>query len=252
MTRFAGAVVLVSGAASGIGLATAQAFAREAATVILLDRAEDRLDQALEDLAGGRARHHAVRADVTQEADWQRVAGFVADRFGRLDVLFNNAGYGAFRSIAETSYETWRQVLAVNLDSVFLATKYLLPLLARSEAGAIVNMSSMRGIVAGPNTGSYCAAKAGVRLFTKVTALECAEAGYKVQVNSIHPGHVETPLTARAYADPKTARTFLSHTPLGRFAAADEIARAVLFLASADASYMTGAELVVDGGVTAQ
>jgi NAD(P)-dependent dehydrogenase (short-subunit alcohol dehydrogenase family) len=143
-------------------------------------------------------------------------------------------------------------VLAVNLDSVFLGTRHALPLLARSGRGAIVNMSSIRGLVAGPHTGAYCAAKAGVHLFTKVTALECAAAGNGVRANSVHPGHVQTPLTAPAYAKPELAAQFLAHTPIGRFAQAAEIAEAVLFLASDESSYMTGAELVIDGGVTAQ
>jgi NAD(P)-dependent dehydrogenase (short-subunit alcohol dehydrogenase family) len=113
-------------------------------------------------------------------------------------------------------------------------------------------MSSMRGLVAGPNSGAYSAAKAGVRLFTKVTALECAAARNGVRANSVHPGHVETPLTAPAYADPAVAKEFLAHTPLGRFAQPQEIADVILFLASDEASYVTGSEIIVDGGVTAQ
>src|SRR5262249_29972373 len=131
-------------------------------------------------------------------------------------------------------------------------TRHALPLLAKSGKGAIVNMSSIRGLVGGANAGAYSAAKAGVRLFTKVTALECAAAGNGVRANSIHPGHVETPLTAPAYADPAIAGKFLAHTPLGRFAQAREIADAIVFLASEESAYMTGAELVIDGGVTTQ
>src|SRR5262249_39623718 len=140
----------------------------------------------------------------------------------------------------------------VNLDSVFLGTKHALPLLAQSGRGAIVNMSSVRGLRAGLNTGSYCAAKAGVHLFTKVTALECAAAGNGVRANSVHPGPIETPLTAAAFANPELSAKFIAHTPLARFGQAAEIAEAVLFLASDASSYMTGAEMVVDGGVTAQ
>jgi NAD(P)-dependent dehydrogenase (short-subunit alcohol dehydrogenase family) len=252
MNRLAGKVALITGAASGIGLATAILFAQEGASVVLADRNEAGLAEALPQLPADGSMHRAHLMDVTQENDWARVIQAIEQRLGRLDVLVNNAGFGRFQSIAETSLEEWRSVLAVNLDSVFLGTRHALPLLARSGRGAIVNMSSMRGLVAGPNTGAYCAAKAGVHLFTKVTALECAAAGNGVRANSVHPGHVQTPLTAAAYAKPELAARFLAHTPIGRFGQAAEIAEAVLFLASDASSYMTGAELVVDGGVTAQ
>jgi NAD(P)-dependent dehydrogenase (short-subunit alcohol dehydrogenase family) len=252
MTRLSDRIAFVSGAASGIGLATARRFAEEGAILVLADRAADRLEEATETLNGGGDRHMPITMDVTREADWIAAAGTIEARFGRLDVLVNNAGYGNFRSIAETTLENWRAIMAVNLDSVFMATKYLLPLLAKSGRGAIVNMSSIRGIVAGVNASSYSAAKAAVRLFTKCTALECASLGNGVRANSIHPGHVETPLTAKAYSDPVLAKEFLAHTPIGRFAQPDEIADAILFLASDESRYMTGAELVVDGGMTAQ
>jgi NAD(P)-dependent dehydrogenase (short-subunit alcohol dehydrogenase family) len=248
--RVAGKSAFVSGAASGIGLASARRLAEEGAAVILADRDEQGLDDALAEFP--RADHAATFVmDVTCEEDWQRAAEFAGERFGRLDILANIAGYGTFRSIADTSLETWRAILAVNLDSVFLATRSMLPLLAKSAGGSIVNMSSIRGIVGGENAASYSSAKAGVRLLTKCTALECAGLKNGVRANSIHPGHVETPLTARAYADPELAGEFLAHTPLGRFARPDEIADAILFLASDESAYMTGAELVIDGGMTA-
>lgn len=251
MGRVVGKTALVSGAASGIGLAAARRLAEEGAAVILVDRDENRLAAALNDFRYP-DKAATIPMDVTHEDDWQEAAIIVADRFGKLDILVNNAGYGTFRSIADTSLETWRSIIAVNLDSVFLATKYMLPLLAKSAGGSIVNMSSIRGIVGGENAASYSAAKGGVRLFTKCTALECASLGNGIRANSIHPGHVETPLTAKAYADPEIAQQFLAHTPLGRFARPDDIAEAILFLASDESAYMTGAELVIDGGVTAQ
>lgn len=249
MGRLIGRIALVTGAASGIGLATVRRFAAEAAIVLLADRNQDALTIAQAELG---APHESVLLDVTEEADWIALARRIAERFGKLDILVNNAGFGTFRSIADTSLEQWRLILAVNLDSVFLATKYLLPLLAASGRGSIVNMSSIRGIVGGPNTGSYCAAKGGVRMFTKATALECAELGNGVRANSIHPGHVATPLSAPAYADPEIARKLQADVPLRRIGEADEIADAILFLASDESRYMTGAELVVDGGTTAQ
>lgn len=249
MGRLEGKVAAISGAASGIGLATAQVFARESARVILIDRDENGLADAAGRLDG--AGHQQVLMDVTHEEAWIALAGQVEGDFGQLDVLVNNAGFGAFKSIADTSLATWRSILAVNLDSVFLATKYLLPALAASGHGSIVNVSSIRGIMAAPNTGSYCASKGGVRLFTKATAMECAELGNGVRANSIHPGHVETPLTAGAYADPVIAARLKADIPMKRQGQADEIADAILFLASEDSRYMTGAELVVDGGSTA-
>lgn len=251
MSRVAGKKAVVTGAASGIGLAAARILAREGAEVVLADRAEEKLRTALAEFPyPGQAVPFLM--DVVREEDWQGAARFVEDRFGHLDILVNNAGYGTFCSIEDTSLETWRSIIAVNLDSVFLATKYLLPLLARSAAGSIVNMSSIRGIVGGENAASYSAAKGGVRLLTKCTALECAALGNGVRANSIHPGHVETPLTAKAYSDPQLVQEFLAHTPLGRFARPDDIADAILFLASDESAYMTGAELVIDGGLTAQ
>ncbi len=249
MSRLRDRTAVISGAASGIGLATARLFAREGASVVLLDRDGPRLAEAIKSLPGGG--HDAVVLDVTQEAAWAALAERLDATRGRLDVLVNNAGFGSFKSIADTSLEQWRAIIAVNLDSVFLATKHLLPLLAASGRGSIVNMSSIRGIMGAPNTGSYCAAKGGVRLFTKATAMECAALGNGVRANSIHPGHVATPLTAGVHADPAVAASLLADIPIGRVGAAEEIADAILFLASEESRYMTGAELVIDGGSTA-
>ncbi|NMF96345.1 SDR family oxidoreductase [Aromatoleum toluolicum] len=250
--RLARKVALVTGAASGIGLATARRFAAEGAEVALADRNANGLASIEAELRSGGGNPLAITMNVTQEADWNRAIDAVTANFGGLDILVNNAGFGRFRSIADTTLAEWRATLAVNLDSVFLGTRHALPLLTRSGRGAIVNMSSIRGLVAGPNAGAYSAAKAGVRLFTKVTALECAAAGNGVRANSVHPGHVETPLTAPAYANPELAREFLAETPLARFARPEEIADLVVYLASDEAAYVTGAEFTIDGGLTAR
>lgn len=241
---------VITGAASGIGRATAHRFAAAGARLVLVDRNAEGLADAMTALGNGG--HRSVTMDVTDEAAWATLAAGIESSDGKLDILVNNAGFGVFRSIADTTLEHWRAIMAVNLDSVFLATKHLLPLLARSGNGAIVNMSSIRGITASANASSYCAAKGAVRMFTKATALECAALRNGVRANSIHPGHIETPLTAGAHADPAIAARLLADTPLGRTGKPEEIADAILFLASDASRYMTGAELVVDGGSTAQ
>jgi NAD(P)-dependent dehydrogenase (short-subunit alcohol dehydrogenase family) len=250
--RLADRIALITGAASGIGWSAAERFAEEGATVILGDRAGDKLQERLSALREHGGRHCAITFDVTSEQDWQRTMQEIDATFGRLDVLVNNAGYGYFQSIEAMTFEEWRSILAVNLDSVFLATKYALPLLTRSGTGSIVNISSIRGLVAGPNTGAYCASKAGVRLFTKSTALECAAKGNGVRANSVHPGQVETPLSAQALADPAILKKTLERIPIGRMGKPLEIAEAIVFLASNESSFMTGSEVTVDGGYTAQ
>jgi NAD(P)-dependent dehydrogenase (short-subunit alcohol dehydrogenase family) len=244
-------IALITGAASGIGKTTAIRFAKEGATLVLADRNAEALAFTLAGLED--PRHLSVELDVTDEAGWTELAATIETAFGRLDILVNNAGFGAFRSIADTTLADWRSIIAVNLDSVFLGTRAMLPLLAKSRfGGSIINMSSIRGIAAAPFAGSYCAAKGGVRLFTKATALECAELGNGVRVNSIHPGHVVTPLTSKVHADPAQQAKLMADTPMGRAGDAEEIASAILFLAGDGSRYMTGSELVVDGGSTAQ
>ena len=249
--RLAGKIALITGAASGIGWATAEQFVQEGAIAILADRDTDKLAQRLSALQAGDNRHRAMTLDVSSEEQWIHATQEIDGAFGRLDVLVNNAGIGYFRSIAEMTYQEWRTILAVNLDSVFLGTKYALPLLGRSGKGSIVNVSSIRGLVAGPNTGAYCASKAGVRLFTKSTALECAAMGNGVRANSVHPGVIETPMSAQAL-DEATKLERSKTIPVRRFGQPAEIAAAIVFLASDESSYMTGSEVTVDGGYTAQ
>jgi meso-butanediol dehydrogenase/(S,S)-butanediol dehydrogenase/diacetyl reductase len=252
MGRLPNKIALITGAASGIGLKTAQRFAEEGATVVLTDKTEDRLEAAFPSMRAIGGQHRACALDVTSEQAWLETLQLIDSTFGRLDILVNNAGFGRFQSIEETSFADWRALLAVNLDSVFLGTKHSLPLLARSGKGSIVNVSSIRSLVAGVGTGAYCASKAGVTLFTKATALECAAAGNGVRANSVHPGQVETPLSAAALADPARRRATVERIPIGRMGQPEEIAEAIVFLASDASSFMTGAELVVDGGYTAQ
>jgi NAD(P)-dependent dehydrogenase (short-subunit alcohol dehydrogenase family) len=244
-------MAVVTGAASGIGRATAIRLAQAGATVMLVDRDGVKLEETLAALPRGD--HRTTVLDVTDEAGWAALAETLGRSPGHLDILVNNAGFGVFRSIADTSLEHWRAIIAVNLDSMFLSCRALLPLLEKAPHGAsIVNMSSIRGIAGGVNSTSYCAAKGGVRLFTKALALECAAAGRAIRVNSIHPGHILTPLTQAAHDDPAVHGKLMADIPMQRLGTADEIAEAISFLASDASSYMTGSEIVVDGGSTSQ
>lgn len=250
MTRFAGRCAVITGAASGIGLETARRFAAEGARVALVDRDREAVSQACAELAGDG--HLAIVMDVTDEAGWASLAQTIDAAWSQLDILVNNAGTAPFRAIVDTTLAQWRDTIAVNLDSTFLGTRALLPLLARSGRGAIVNVSSIRGIIGGVDISAYCAAKGGVRMFTKATALECAALGNGVRANSVHPGLIATPLAAAALADPEVAARRMASLPLGRAGEPGDIAAAILFAASDDAAYMTGAELVIDGGTIAQ
>jgi meso-butanediol dehydrogenase/(S,S)-butanediol dehydrogenase/diacetyl reductase len=250
--RLAGKISLITGAASGIGWATAERFAQEGATVVLADRAAGMLEERLRSLNARGGQHRAIALDVTSEDGWLRAVHEIESAFGRLDVLVNNAGIGYFRSIVDTTFEEWRAIMSVNLDGVFLGTKHSMPLLARSGKGSIVNVSSIRGLIGGLNVAAYCASKGGVRLFTKATALECAALRNGVRANSVHPGVIETPMSAQAFSDPAQLEQRLQAIPAGRAGQPLEIANAIIFLASDESSYMTGSEVVIDGGHTAQ
>ena len=241
-------VALVTGAAGGIGSATVDALREAGATVIATDLygpGDDGLD-------------------VTREADWDRVAARIDDEHGALDILVHNAGLVLVKPLADTAPDEWRRLFAVNVDGPYLGTRALLPLLRagarRRAAGAsVILLSSVAGIGGGARMSGYCATKGAVRLFAKACAMEFA--ADRIRVNSVHPGGVDTPMIeeiVQAYAaqgiaaDAGTARDRLTAAhPLGRLVTAGEIARAIRFLASDDASYMTGSELVVDGGFTA-
>ena len=213
-----------------------------------------RRENVVSEIAGKGGKALFLRHDVTSEAGWQAVVAAAVEAFGRIDVAVNNAGIsgGAF-SLMESSLEDWRRIMAVNLDGVFLGMRQIGPAMARHGGGSIINLSSIMGKVGSPRTAAYCASKGGVTLLTKAAALEWAE--LKIRVNSVHPGYIETPLLGAALArsgnDNALRDRMIGMHPLGRFGLAEEIAQAVLFLASDESSFMTGAELVVDGGYTA-
>ena len=252
MGRVQDKVALITGAASGIGLATAKLMLDEGAVVVLTDRDTPRLEAAAATL-GPRASWDTL--DVTREDEWIAVTDAVVRRRGRLDILVNNAGIVLFKDVEATTLAEWRALMAVNLDGTFLGCKHAVRIMKDSGGGAIVNISSVAGLIGHGALAAYGASKGGVRLLTKSVALHCARRGYNIRCNSVHPSFAATPMLQSIVAaarDPeKMAASCSAAAPLGRLAAADEIARAILFLASDEAAFTTGAELVVDGGLTA-
>ena len=246
---FVGRSVLISGAAMGIGLATAGRFLEHGADVWLADRDERALASACGDLPLAR-RDRAIVLDVTNEDDWADAASRIATA-GGLDVLVNNAGRGHFRMLAETSLAEWREIRAVNVDALFLGTRAMLPMLAASGSGAIVNVASIRGMISGPGSGSYSAAKGAARMFGKAAALEFAALGNGVRVNTVNPGLIDTPLSRAVFNDPAASARRLADIPLGCAGTAEEVAEAIVFLASDAAAYITGTDVTIDGGQTA-
>jgi NAD(P)-dependent dehydrogenase (short-subunit alcohol dehydrogenase family) len=257
MKRLQDKVALITGAGSGLGLAAAELFAREGARVVLSDIDAERVGQEANRLSSADLQVSAVSHDVTKEQDWDRVIGEILGTAGRLDVLVNNAGIGRLGNVEEASLKDWRALLEINLDGVFLGTQKAIRAM-KTRGGSIINVSSIEGIVGEPNLAAYNASKGGVRLLSKSAALHCAANGYGIRVNSLHPGYIVTPMVTGALAalPPDVAvalqTDIVSRIPLGRLAEPAEIAPAMLFLASDESRYMTGSELVIDGGYTAR
>jgi 3(or 17)beta-hydroxysteroid dehydrogenase len=250
--RVNGKVALITGGASGIGLATARLFVDEGAKVVLTDRDKAAAAAALAAL-GERAKFHLL--DVTREDHWIAVTDAVAAEFGRIDVLVNSAGVALLKDIEATTLDDWRALMAVNLDGTFLGCKHAVRIMKERSGGSIVNISSVAGLIGNGNLAAYSASKGGVRLLTKSVALHCARKGYNIRCNSVHPSFVETPMLRAMIAagrDPaKIEANYVNAAPLGRLAQPIEVARTILFLASDESAFTTGAELVVDGGLTA-
>jgi 3alpha(or 20beta)-hydroxysteroid dehydrogenase len=243
MTRFEGKVALVTGGSRGMGAATVRRLHGEGASVVVADVLDDD-GKALADSLGDRVRF--VHLDVTSEEEWQAVVEQTERELGRLDVLVNNAGILKFNTIVDTPLEEFRQVIDVNLVGVFLGMKTAIPAMKRAGAGAIVNVSSTEGMAATLFCGAYTASKFGVRGITKAAALEYA--GDKIRANSVHPGGMDTPMT-RAVMDEQGRKYVASKVPLKRMGTPEDVANVIAFLASDDASYCTGAEVLIDGGV---
>jgi NAD(P)-dependent dehydrogenase (short-subunit alcohol dehydrogenase family) len=256
MGQVEGKVAIVTGGASGIGAACATTLAREGAKVVVTDL-DDAGGQAVVDQIcsdGGEAIF--LHQDVSLEESWPGVIEATERHFGRLDVMVANAGIGILCRAIEMSLADWRRQTAVNLDGVFLSVKYAVPPMRRSGGGSIIIMSSTAGLRGSAGLAGYCATKGGVRLFAKAVAMECALAGDGIRINTVHPGVIDTPIWAKISAsagsnapiDPNEVAG--AGVPLGRAGQAQDIANGVLFLASDASSYVTGAELVIDGGMT--
>ena len=256
-----GKIVLVTGGASGIGAAVAELLAREGASVVVTDVDELKGPELV--AAIKKVGHEAVflHQDVTSEPGWIEVVAEVGKRYGRLDVLVSNAGIGiSVPSITDMSLADWRRQTAINLDGVFLSVKHSLPLMRKTGGGSIILMSSLAGLRGAAGLSGYCATKGGVRLFAKAIAMECAMANDGIRVNSVHPGIIDTPIWGKIPTEATGAGTNAPidpeerakvATPLGRAGHAAEIASGVLYLASDASRYVTGSELVIDGGMNA-
>jgi NAD(P)-dependent dehydrogenase (short-subunit alcohol dehydrogenase family) len=249
-------VAIVTGGALGIGRACALKLAEEGAAVVVTDLNRANGSLVVEEIhrQGGDAIF--VQHDVAQEGEWSRVVDATIEQYKRLDVLVNNAGVALAKDVEHTTLDEWRRLMSINLDGVFLGTKHAISAMKAKRSGSIINLSSIEGLIGDPNLAAYNASKGGVRIFTKSAALYCAKAGYNIRVNSVHPGYIWTPMVEsflKSQGDVAEGRKLLdSLHPIGHIGEPDDIAYGVLYLASDESKFVTGTELVIDGGYTAQ
>lgn len=255
--RMANKVALITGAGSGLGEAMARRLAQEGALVVAADIDFAAVQGVVASIVATGARAEAEHQDVTDEARWVALVDAILARHGRLDVLVNNAGIALTGSAEDTTLADWQRTQRVNLDAVFLGTREAIRAM-KTRGGSIVNISSIEGIVGEPLTAAYNASKGGVRIFTKSAALHCAAEGYGIRVNSVHPGFILTPMVENALAGMPAEQAAAFHAriidsiPVRAMGEPRDIANGVLFLASDESRYMTGTELVIDGGYTAR
>jgi len=244
--RLDGKVVLISGGARGMGAVEGKLFAGEGAKVMLADVLDAEGEKTAKEIGAAAA---YVHLDVTREEEWEKAVAATVAKFGKLTTLVNNAGIFRMEPLEETTLEMWNKEIAVNQTGVFLGMKAAVPAIKKAGGGSIVNISSIAGLIGVGAATAYQATKGAVRILTKTVAIQYAKDG--IRVNSVHPGVITTKMVTEGI-DPESRALFAQATPLGREGSAEEIARGALFLVSDDSSYMTGAELVLDGGYTAQ
>jgi len=257
--RLKGKVALVTGGASGLGANAAILMAQEGASVVVADIAVDR-GKAVADKLGSAG--HFVKLDVTQEDNWKAAIQAAVDKFGALHVLLNSAGIGLSKTVEDITLEEWRKVHAIDLDGVFLGCKHGVREIKKHTGkqtggrlgGSIINISSISGIIAGANMAAYNSAKAGVRLLSKSVALHCAKSGYNIRCNSVHPTFIDTPILDKyrdRFGNEVMQQKLGRQVPIGRLGRPEEVGWALVFLASDESSFMTGSEVVIDGGISA-
>jgi 3(or 17)beta-hydroxysteroid dehydrogenase len=254
MNRVKDKVAIITGAAGGLGKAEALILTREGAKAVLTDIDETGLQKAAEEIRETGAKVIFIKHDVTSESEWSKVIGRAFEEFGRLDVLVNNAGVIIYKKIIDTSLAEWKWLISVNLDGVFLGTKFAIEAMRKSGGGSIINIASVAGLIGNPDASAYHASKGGVRLFTKAAAIECSKAGYdyNIRVNSIYPGVINTAMADALRDDVEKYNTALSWHPMGHFGEPEDVAYGVLYLASDESKFLTGSELVIDGGWTSR
>ena len=249
--RLDGKVALITGGAKGQGREEAKLFAKEGAKVVLGDILDNLGQEAAKDIqdTGGEATY--VHLDVTNETDWKSSIEIVLQKYGRLDILVNNAGILIRKGIEDTTSEDWTRIMDINVKGAFLGIRSAIPVMRQSGGGSIINISSTAGLVASPSgSASYTATKGAVRLLTKSTAIQYAKEN--IRCNSVHPGPIDTDMIQDSITDPSKLTERMESLPMGRFGTAEEVAFGVLYLASDESSFVTGSELVIDGGHTAQ
>lgn len=252
MNRLNDKVAIISGGSGGIGAATARLFASQGCSVVIADVATEIGQDLADDISAGGGNASFLRTDVTQPDDWDAVVRFACSTYSKLDVLINNAGMSHLGLTDPTSIDGWKQLMDVNANSVFYGTRAAIPAMVEAGGGSIVNVSSLYGILGSPGHPGYNASKGAVRTLTKATAVTHGSHG--IRANSVHPG-VMQPMQSGGAVDERVLKMrnrFAETTPLGRMGTSVDVANAMLFLASDESSYITGAELVVDGGLMAQ
>ncbi|MDR9856936.1 glucose 1-dehydrogenase [Paenibacillus sp. VCA1] len=250
MGRVSGKVAIVTGAAGGMGKEDALLLAKEGAKVVVTDIQEEKVNEVVDQInqSGGEA--IGFRHDVTSEEEWIRIIDETVEKWGKIDVLVNNAGISLAKSLVDTTAQDWDKVMSINLTGGFFGIKHVIPVMQKNGGGSIINISSIAGLTGSNGAGPYTASKGAVRLLTKAIAIDYGKDN--IRCNSIHPGYIETPMTKDLLADDQMTKWFLSNTPLARLGKAENIAAGVLFLASDESSFITGAELAIDGGVSAR